>query len=66
MNYDELNRVIQESGMKRGSIAQALGLTDWQFSRRVNGKVAWKTNEILAFAKVLRLTKSQRDHIFLP
>ena len=66
MNYEELNKVISESGMKMGSIARTLGLSDSQFSRRVSGKVAWKTNEILMFSKALHLTKAQRDHIFLP
>lgn len=64
MNYTALNQFIDESGMKRSSIAQQLGMTPSQFTRRTRGAVDWKAPEIIAFSRLFKLTKAQRDNFF--
>ena len=65
MNYTELNRIIEESGMKKAYIASRLGMTPGTLSGRLNGKTLWKGNEIAAFSTLFRLTSKQRQDIFL-
>ena len=64
MDYTELNKFIDESGMKRSYIAEKLGMTVSQFSRRTRGITDWKTPEIISFARLFKLTKTQRDNFF--
>lgn len=66
MNYAELNRIIEESGLKRSYIAEAIGMSSVAFSNRTRGRVQWKTEEIQRFCKVLNLPRRTRDYIFLP
>lgn len=66
MNYEELNRVIDESGLKRSYIAVNIGMTPKVFYDRTQGISKWKVDEAQAFSKLLKLTKAQRDNIFLP
>ena len=64
MNCDELNRVINESGMKRSFIAESLGMSDMQFYRRTHGETAWKYGEVQKFCKLLKIGSKQREDIF--
>ena len=66
MNYEELFRVINESGLKKKAIATSLGLTPDGLYRRLSGKTRWRTEEIVALGDLLGLTKRQRNDIFLP
>jgi hypothetical protein len=66
MNYEGLNKLIDDSGLKRSYIAANIGMSPQQFTRRTRGNVSWSSEEIRAFSTFFRLTKSQRDAIFLP
>ena len=66
MNYYELNKVIEESGMKKNAIAQGLGMTPQAFCDCLSGRRQFKAREALLFARLLHLTAKQRDAIFLP
>lgn len=65
MNYNELNRVIDESGLKRSHIAKRLQMTDAVFSKRTSGMTGWKVGEAAELAKILGLSKTKAYDIFL-
>lgn len=66
MNYELLNRVIDESGLKRTYIAANLGLSPKVFHDRTAGKSQWKSREIADFCRLMKLRKKTRDDIFFP
>ena len=65
MNYKELNRIIDESGLKRSHIAKQLQMTDAAFSKRTSGATYWKVGEVAELAKILGLSKTKAYDIFL-
>lgn len=42
-------------GEKQGELAEALGMTDYQLSRRLNGKARWSPDELQAVAEHFEL-----------
>lgn len=66
MNYEELSRIIDESGLKKKAIAKGIGLSEDGLYRRLSGKTRWRTEEIVAIGELLHLSKRQRNDIFLP
>lgn len=66
MDYVELKKIIDESGMKRSYIAKCLGMSDVTFHNRINGKSSWKIEEVQAFCDLFKISKLRRAHIFLP
>lgn len=64
MDYKLLNAVVDESGLKRQHIAAEMGISPQRMSVLLQGRMAWKMNEVCAFCKLLNLTKKQRDDIF--
>lgn len=64
MDYEMLNRVIDDSGFKRSFIAQKIGLSPKIFHDRTSGTSQWKTCEVAAFCNLLGLTKKQMNDIF--
>ena len=65
MNYIELNKVIEDSGMLRARIAREIGMKPKTFSERTTGKTKWRVDEMVNFCKLLKLTRSQMYLIFL-
>lgn len=65
MDYQKLNATIDESGVMRSFIAKELGMKPSTFNSRTSGKTAWKVDEMLAFCRVLKLSKAQMSIIFL-
>ena len=66
MDYELLNRVIDESGLKRTYIAANLGISLKVFHDRTAGVTQWKSGEISDFCRLMKLKKKQRDAIFFP
>lgn len=64
MNYEKLNNVIEDSGLKRSYIAKSIGVSSKVFHDRTHGVSQWKGNEIAAFCNLLGIKKKQRDEIF--
>jgi len=64
MNYKKLQAAVQRSGMKRGFLAEKMGISDQVMSDRISGKSPWKVPEAAAFCEVLGLSKKERDEIF--
>lgn len=64
MNYTELNKAIDDSGLSRKAIAKRLGMAQKTFTDRTHGASQFKVSEALDLAEILNLTKRQRDYIF--
>lgn len=65
VNTDALRASMRESGLKNGYIAEKLGLSVMSLHRKVNGVTEFKASEIVSLSDILRLTKAERDQIFL-
>lgn len=59
-NTELLNQKITESGIKKGKICEALGLSYGSLRRKVNGDVSFTQSEIQALCDLLSIT-SLRD-----
>ena len=65
-NVSRLREVIDGSGMSIVAISQKLGITREGFYKKLNGETEFKASEIISLSKILRLSKLDRDRIFLP
>jgi len=62
-NYLLLKELIADRGLKQRFIANGIGVSDKRMHELLNGG-RWKLDEVVAFCKLLGLTKKQRDDIF--
>ena len=61
----ELQRVIDESGLKKNFIAAKLGLTLYGFQKKVENRSQFKAGEIKILCDVLRITSlKEKERIF--
>ena len=61
----ELLRIIEESGLKKGFIAAKLGLTTYGFQKKVENKTQFKAEEIKKLCEILGITSlKKREEIF--
>ena len=65
VNTQMLTDAIRESGLKNGYIAASIGISMQSLQRKVEGKTEFKASEIAGFTSVLRLSRADRDLIFL-
>lgn len=64
-NTELLNAKINESGIKRGAIAERLGLSRYGLAKKINGKNDFKSEEILTLCELLNIkTLTEREKIF--
>lgn len=66
MNYAELNRLIDESGLKRSYIAKKLGWSNTKFHNRTKTESKWSGREMKDFCEFFNLSRKQSADIFLP
>lgn len=59
-----LRKKIEDSGMSISFVARKMGMTRESFYNRMN-KPDFRASEIVALTNILRLTKKERDAIFL-
>ena len=64
-DIDLLKEKIHDSGMTVTHICQKVGILRETFYNRLNGKSEFTASEIVALSLVLRLTRTERDKIFL-
>ena len=64
VDYDELNRRIDDSGYKRGALAQKLGLTAGGFRNKVFGAYPFDVQEADQLANLLGMTDQELLQIF--
>lgn len=62
---EELLKVIDESGLRKGYIAEKLGITTYGFQRKVENRSQFKAGEIKILCDVLNITSLERkEQIF--
>lgn len=59
-----LNDAINASGLKRGYIANALGVSHAGLINMINNRAEFRASHIFKLTALLRLTPAQRDAIF--
>lgn len=64
-NVELLKDAINAAGIPRTALAAALGMSMPTFYNRISGKSEFTASEIVKATAALRLTKKQRDAIFL-
>lgn len=64
-NIELLKQKMSESGMTVIAIAQKSNIDRVTLYNRLNGKGEFKTSEIVGISEALRLTRKERDDIFL-
>lgn len=61
----ELNRIIDESGLKRRWLAEQLGLSAYGFLKKINNETEFKPSEITRLCELLSIKPlSKRMAIF--
>ena len=61
----ELQRIIEESGLKKSFIASKLGLTVYGLQKKVENRSQFKAEEIKILCEILRITSlRERERIF--
>ena len=61
----KLKSVIDDRGMGLTIIAERSGIKRWTLERRLKGLGEFTASEIVGLSRALRLTRSERDNIFL-
>ena len=64
INEKLLEQIIKESGLKKGFIAESLGMTRWGLLNKLTNQTEFKASEIAALQDLLRLDNETRDQIF--
>lgn len=64
MNSELLKAKLDDSGLKRGYIAQELNLSAYGLSRKVEGITEFKSSEIRTLIRLLGLTSDDVRDIF--
>ena len=64
-NSEDLNRIIKESGLKRGFIAETLGITRYSLNQKINNKFQFKAHEIQALCELLEINDlEEKERLF--
>ena len=65
INTEILNKIINESGLKRSYIAKEIGLSPYGLAKKINGITEFKASEISELCKILHIVGlKNRDKIF--
>jgi len=65
VNIDLLKKTIDDRGMAIVKLSEKSGIDRATLYNRFNGKGEFTASEIVGIANALRLTKDERDSIFL-
>lgn len=61
----ELLKVIEESGLRKGFIAEKLGITTYSFQKKVENKTQFKAGEIKILCEILGINSlEEKERIF--
>lgn len=66
MNSNKLKGIIKERGKTNKACAKALGISEFQFRKKVNGQVGFWLEELAILAGFLRMTKKEFFDTFTP
>jgi plasmid maintenance system antidote protein VapI len=59
-----LERAIEDSGLKKGFLAEKLGVSRQTMTSLLNGQTEFKASQINTLTALLQLTAERRDAIF--
>ena len=65
VDFTRLRNIIKESGMTIKAVAEKSGIKRETLYNRFAGKGEFTASEITGLTKTLRLTRQERDEIFL-
>lgn len=54
-----LNKIIEETGLKKKFLAQKLGLTPYGLAKKINGETEFKASEITKICQILDIQDIQ-------
>lgn len=60
----KINKVIEQSGLKKKRIASELGITSVSFSQKLRGTVEFKVSEVYKLCKILDMPVDLMVEIF--
>ena len=60
----ELNRIIEQSGLRKRFLAEKLGISHQAFYNKLNGISEFKLAEVSIMCNILNIGKKQREEIF--
>lgn len=63
-NQEKLQEYIKQSGLKRGFIAERLGITPYGLSMKITNKSEFKASEIDILCEILHIDVTERMAIF--
>lgn len=63
-NTKLLEEAIERSGLKKGKIAERLGVSRAGLANLINGRAEFKVSQMLVLSDMLGLTDATRDAIF--
>ena len=64
-NSEELNKLIKKSGLKRGYIADVVGISYYSLNKKINNESPFKAGEIQIMCELLGITDlEEKERIF--
>ena len=66
MNHKKLKGLLTEIEKTYKECADAIGISETQFCKKINGEVEFWINEVAILAKFLELTASEFFAVFFP
>ena len=63
-NTKLLEDAIEKSGLKKGKIAERLGISRAGLTNLINGRAEFRVSQVLVLSDMLGLTDAMRDAIF--
>lgn len=64
VDTERLEKIINESGLKKKYIAAELGLSPWGLTRKIRNCSEFLASEVNALCKVLHISKRVKEEIF--
>lgn len=65
VNTEQLEKLIKSRGIKKGKIAETLGISYTSLKRKINNKTEFQAGEILLICNLLKITDlREKEHIF--
>lgn len=58
-NTKALNRLVEDSGIKRQKIAEMLGISRYALNQKINNVTEFKASEILKLSDILGIAKKE-------
>ena len=64
VDTERLEKIIEESGLKKKFIAAEMGLSPWGLARKIRNCSEFLASEVNVLCRVLRISKKVKEEIF--